>query len=260
LLLIERRERSRAGDDGSTATTLSTGGGMQTVQRFRARSMTAVLAILLVALPVARATAQGDPTRTVEGAPVPSALDSAFGEVARVVPAPVDSVGLIAQLLTTNGATRERALPAAAAIMKYARLHALDPLLVVGVIGAENASLKPRARSRVGARGVMQVMPSWRRDIRDCGDDLRLIHVNVCFGTRILRIALDETSTVREALLRYNGCVRTPGCHRYADAVFAWAGRALVLSRAAELSAAPTASAPRAVTRTAVAVGAEGQR
>jgi soluble lytic murein transglycosylase-like protein len=230
---------------------------MHTAQRIGARSILALLLVLLLA-PLHDGAAQlPDTARRI-------AVDSARGEVVATDSAPrapaVDSVRLVARLLTANGATRERALPAAAAIVKYARLHALDPLLVVGVIGAENASLKPRARSRVGARGVMQVMPSWRRDIRDCGDDLRLIHVNVCFGTRILRIALDETSTVREALLRYNGCVRTPGCHRYADAVFAWAGRALVLSRAAELSAAPTASAPRAVTRTAVAVGAEGQR
>jgi soluble lytic murein transglycosylase-like protein len=230
---------------------------MHTAQRIGARSILALLLVLLLAPLQLGGAQQPDTARRV-------AVDSARGEVVATDSAPrapaVDSVRLVAQLLTANGATRERALPAAAAIMKYARLHALDPLLVVGVIGAENASLKPRARSRVGARGVMQVMPSWRRDIRDCGDDLRLIHVNVCFGTRILRIALDETSTVREALLRYNGCVRTPGCHRYADAVFAWAGRALVLSRAAELSAAPTAAATRAVTRTAVAVGADGQR
>jgi soluble lytic murein transglycosylase-like protein len=175
-------------------------------------------------------------------------------------PLPIDSVGLIAMLLTTNGATSARALPAAAAIMKYARLHALDPLLVVGVIGVENAALKPRARSRVGARGVMQVMPSWRQDIRNCGDDLRLIQVNVCFGTRILRIALDQSTSVREALLRYNGCVRTPGCHKYADAVFSWAGRALLLSRASAPVAMPSAAAPRTPSRTTLAAGAVEMR
>ena len=145
--------------------------------------------------------------------------------------ATADSVRVIAELLEANGAPARRAKPAAEAILKYSRLHALDPLLVVGVIGVENAALAPTARSRAGARGVMQVMPHWKKDIRDCGADLTNIHVNVCFGTRILRMALDETTSVRAALLRYNGCVRAPGCSKYAAAVFSRAGQALVLSR-----------------------------
>ena len=240
---------------------------MPLVQRARARSLSAAMVVVLVA-PFGTASAQQDTLRAV----VPAvALPVDTADTARAVPAvaapsaaplPSDSVHLIAMLLTSNGAARERALPAAAAIMKYARLHALDPLLVVGVIGVENAALKPRARSRVGASGVMQVMPSWRQDIRDCGDDLRLIHVNVCFGTRILRIALDQSTSVREALLRYNGCVRTPGCHKYADAVFSWAGRALLLSRASTPIALPAAAAaaPGAPTRTALAAGAGDMR
>lgn len=143
-----------------------------------------------------------------------------------------DSVELVARLLGANGAPAERAAPAAAAIMKYARIHRLDPLLVVGIIGVENATLMPRARSGVGASGVMQVMPLWKQYIRDCGEDLRDVQVNVCFGTRILRIALNESKTVREALLRYNGCVRAPNCQAYASAVFSRAGRAVLLARA----------------------------
>jgi soluble lytic murein transglycosylase-like protein len=149
---------------------------------------------------------------------------------ARTAPA-ADSVGIVARLLAANGAPKHRAAPAARAIMKYARQRSLDPLLVVGIIGVENAELVPRARSRAGAQGVMQVMPSWTRDITECGRDLRDVTVNVCLGTRILQLALDASTSVREALLRYNGCVRAPGCHRYASAVFSQAGRALVLSR-----------------------------
>ena len=244
---------------------------MQLVQRVRARSLSAAMVMVLFA-PFGAASAQVDTAmaalRAVAVPIVAEPLDTT--ETTRAVPVapapsaatlPVDSVHLIAMLLTTNGATRERALPAAAAIMKYARLHALDPLLVVGVIGVENAALKPRARSRVGARGVMQVMPSWRQDIRNCGDDLRLIQVNVCFGTRILRIALDQSTSVREALLRYNGCVRTPGCHKYADAVFSWAGRALLLSRASSPVAIPPAAAVRsAPARATLAAGAADTR
>jgi len=144
----------------------------------------------------------------------------------------------------------------AAAIMKYARLHRLDPLLVVGIIGVENATLAPRARSRVGATGVMQVMPSWKRDIRDCGDDLREPHVNVCFGTRILRIALDASATVRQALLRYNGCVRAKGCRAYPAAVFGRAGYAVLHRRA--MSQAGAAPARHAAPVAALATVAGG--
>ena len=240
---------------------------MQLVQWFRARSLSAAMVMVLVVALIApfRATAaQVDSTQAMGEAVVQSVdtagatptVPAAAADGRAAAAPPTDSVHLIAMLLTTNGATRERAVPAAAAIMKYARLHALDPLLVVGVIGVENAALKPRARSSVGARGVMQVMPSWRRDIRNCGNDLRLIQVNVCFGTRILRIALDQSTSVREALLRYNGCVRTPGCHKYADAVFSWAGRALLLSRASAPIVTPSAAlAPSTPTRATLAAG-----
>lgn len=163
-----------------------------------------------------------------------------------------DSTRMIARLLSANGAKAEHAAPVAAAIIKYSRLRSLDPLLVVAVIGVENATLVRHARSVVGAQGVMQVMPHWKRDIHDCGSDLSRPDVNVCFGTRILRIALDQSSSIREALLRYNGCKRSPGCSKYASAVFSAAGRAALLVRDAErespvtlASAAPVPTSAR---------------
>jgi soluble lytic murein transglycosylase-like protein len=200
-------------------------------------------AVVSLASPaVSTAAAQMDTNTAV---PV-VAQDSTIATGATTAAASTDSSQLIANLLTANGAPRERAVPAAAAIMKYARLRSLDPLLIVGIIGVENATLVSRARSRVGASGVMQVMPFWKKHIRDCGDDLRQVAVNVCFGTRILQIALDESRTVKEALLRYNGCVRAPNCSRYASAVFSSAGRAILMSRvAAEPRPALAAVEPR---------------
>ena len=199
---------------------------MRHISRVLAR-LSATAAMWLATPMVHTAAAQVDTSATAVAAALP--VDTT--DAART--ASVDSVGLIADLLSANGALRARALPAAAAIMKYARLRSLDPLLIVGIIGVENATLVPRARSRVGATGVMQVMPFWKKDIRDCGDDLWQVDVNVCFGTRILRIALDDSKTVREALLRYNGCVRSPNCHKYAAAVYSWAGRAVLMNRIA---------------------------
>jgi hypothetical protein len=75
------------------------------------------------------------------------------------------------------------------------------------------------------------------------------VRTNVCLGTAVLRIALDASDSVREALLRYNGCVRTPGCSRYATAVFGRAGHAVLMSRLGE-EPAPTSLAARLAART----------
>lgn len=201
---------------------------MRTMSRILARSIVTAVAVLLLPLHNALA-AQGDSALAAPVLPSEEALRSlqAWSDSAALA----DSVQLITRLLTANGAPAARATPVAEAIMKYARVHALDPLLVVGIIGVENATLAPGARSSVGARGVMQVMPLWKRYITNCGTDLRQVEVNICFGTRVLRIALDETNSVREALLRYNGCVRAPGCHSYPTSVFSWVGRAMVMAR-----------------------------
>jgi soluble lytic murein transglycosylase-like protein len=159
-----------------------------------------------------------------------------------------DSVRQVTRWLVANGAPEHRARPVARAVMTYSRKRGIDPLLVVGVIGVENAELVTSSRSRVGARGVMQVMPFWRKDIPQCGTDMHDVRVNVCLGTAVLRIALDASTSVREALLRYNGCVRTPGCSRYATAVFGRAGHAVLMTRLDE--PAPTTLVGRLAART----------
>ncbi len=187
----------------------------------------------------------------------PGAPDLLGDHAAALPKAAEDTAALIARWLVANGAPARRVAPVAAAVHKYARLRAVDPLLVVGIIGVENAELVPRARSHAGARGVMQVMPHWKRDIRDCGgDDLHDVRVNVCFATRVLRIALDASTSVREALLRYNGCVRAPGCTRYASLVFSQAGRAILLSRVGAEPSAVATVAGREVGRRGTAGGA----
>lgn len=107
-------------------------------------------------------------------------------------------------------------------LVEHAAIQGLDPALVVSVVLVESSG-KPTARSPVGARGLMQVMPFWAGHWSECGTDLYDIAGNLCYGTRILseylaRFRGDE----RRALLGYNGCVRgtnTPNCHTYPDKV-----------------------------------------
>jgi soluble lytic murein transglycosylase-like protein len=130
-----------------------------------------------------------------------------------------------------NRYTKDRALAfrIADAVVSQGKKHQIDPVLLVGVLLTEDITLNPRARSNVGARGLMQVMPfhagSW-----GCGSpDLLDVETNICHGVKILKQAMKDSPNMRKALLRYNGCVRgrnTRDCHLYDDKVLRHANRA----------------------------------
>lgn len=97
----------------------------------------------------------------------------------------------------------------------------LDPATVMSIMLIESEG-KPTARSFVGAKGLMQVMPFWAGRWRGCGSDLYDIESNLCNGTSILAWYFRNFDSERKALLGYNGCVRgtnTPRCHTYPDKV-----------------------------------------
>jgi len=99
----------------------------------------------------------------------------------------------------------------------------VDPAMVTAILLVESGG-KPTARSPVGARGLMQVMPAWAGKWRGCGRDLYDIADNLCNGTSILAWYLRSHGDERRALLGYNGCVlgtNTPNCHRYPDRIWA---------------------------------------
>lgn len=114
------------------------------------------------------------------------------------------------------------------AVVREAQRQQVPPSLIAAVLVTENTTLKPEARSSVGALGLMQVMPM-HAGAALCGSaDLTDVDSNICHGTMILARNLRRTSTTAAALLRYNGCVRgtnTPDCHRYPSKVLARAGK-----------------------------------
>jgi soluble lytic murein transglycosylase-like protein len=86
------------------------------------------------------------------------------------------------------------------------RRAGLETSLVLGLIQVES-NFRKHAVSGVGARGYMQVMPFWARQIGN-GDASRLFHMqtNLRFGCVILRHYLDrERGDLFMALGRYNG-------------------------------------------------------
>lgn len=86
--------------------------------------------------------------------------------------------------------------------------HQLEPELILAIIAVES-TFKERAVSRVGARGLMQVMPgAHSHKIREIGGSHELFDPakNIHVGSRILVKYLDSHSgNLRKALLSYNG-------------------------------------------------------
>jgi soluble lytic murein transglycosylase-like protein len=87
----------------------------------------------------------------------------------------------------------------------------LDPQLVLGLIEVESGFNK-YAVSNSGARGYMQVMPFWVREIGTRGQNLFHLRVNLRYGCTILRHYLDmENGNLFRALGRYNGTLGKSG-------------------------------------------------
>jgi soluble lytic murein transglycosylase-like protein len=94
----------------------------------------------------------------------------------------------------------------------------LDPQLVLGLIQHES-NFRKYAVSSAGARGYMQVMPFWLRQIGDAEHDLFTLRTNLRYGCTILRHYIDiENGDLYRALGRYNGSL---GRAEYPSAVLA---------------------------------------
>lgn len=86
-----------------------------------------------------------------------------------------------------------------------ARRADLPPELVLAVIEVES-NFSQYAISVAGARGLMQVMPFWLKEIGRPGDSLFRIQTNLRFGCTILKYYLQkEKGNLHAALKRYNG-------------------------------------------------------
>jgi soluble lytic murein transglycosylase-like protein len=131
----------------------------------------------------------------------------------------------VLQHYTTDQATADRI---AGAIVDEGSRRNLDPALLVGVLLTEDVTLDTTARSFVGARGLMQVMPDHAGKWGCSSSNLFSIESNICHGASILQDNVRNSPNMRTALLRYNGCVHgsnTPGCHSYPDKVMRAANR-----------------------------------
>ncbi len=113
----------------------------------------------------------------------------------------VDMSGRLARFVPNA----EKRLKLLRAVHEEASRAGLSPELVLAVIQVE--SLFHRfAISRVGAQGLMQVMPFWKRLIGRPDDNLTKIRTNLRYGCTILKQYInEENGSVMKALARYNG-------------------------------------------------------
>lgn len=96
-------------------------------------------------------------------------------------------------------------------VEKAAKEYSLEPELIYSVIRTESG-FDPNAESPVGARGIMQVMPSsfeWLQEKRGCAgqytaDDLFTPEICIDYGCYLLRVFLDCYEDERCAVAAYN--------------------------------------------------------
>jgi hypothetical protein len=142
-----------------------------------------------------------------------------------------DVEAFAADLRLTGQISAERADTIAKVAVREAYHRRIPPALVLGVMLTENDRFAKNARSKVGAMGLMQIMPRmWMPNLgpilgRNLNDD----ETNLRYGVYILRHfarrtadSLDARDVTTTALLNYNGCVRgrnTPDCKAYPEKV-----------------------------------------
>lgn len=101
----------------------------------------------------------------------------------------------------------EKRLSLLRSVHREAKRAKLPPELVLALIQVESGFQK-YAISSAGARGLMQVMPFWRKEIGRPDDNMFDVDTNLRYGCTILKFYLDkENGDTNRALARYNGSI-----------------------------------------------------
>jgi hypothetical protein len=137
--------------------------------------------------------------------------------IARIAPDEIPAGEAMPTVLVTAEVTRPApgpldARPFATLIESVALKHGVDPALVHAVVQAES-NYQPRAKSRVGARGLMQVMPATAADfgVKNLFDP----QANLEAGVQYLKFLLARFD-LTNAIAAYNA---GPGAVRKYDGI-----------------------------------------
>jgi hypothetical protein len=144
-----------------------------------------------------------------------------------------------ADLVRTGRVSPARADSIARYAVREAFLRGIPPAVIFGIMLTENAQFVSRAKSNVGAVGLMQVYPKvWLKSLSQKfgTSNIAADSTNLRYGVFILQTYLKppkkgasdtyvvdtEPGSLMKGLLHYNGCVRgtnTPRCHTYPNKV-----------------------------------------
>jgi len=106
-------------------------------------------------------------------------------------------------------------------VWTYTQQHRLNPELILALITIESR-FDPFATSSVGARGLMQIMPFWKKELGSEQDNLYDVATNIRYGCAILKHYIDRYHSERQALAAYNGSL---GKDKYPDKVMSQIGK-----------------------------------
>ncbi|GAA4363868.1 lytic transglycosylase domain-containing protein [Kangiella marina] len=103
-------------------------------------------------------------------------------------------------------------------VHRYANEANVDPQLVLAIMEVES-NFDRYALSVANARGLMQIMPFWKKEIGHPEDSLFDMETNIRYGCYILKLYIDrEKNNLTYALGRYNG---SRGRAKYPNKVYA---------------------------------------
>jgi len=103
----------------------------------------------------------------------------------------------------------------------YAERHSLTPTMILALMTIESR-FDPFAVSSVGAQGLMQIMPFWKKELGSESDNLFDVATNIRYGCAILKHYLKRYHTEHRALAAYNG---SRGKDKYPNKVFSQVSR-----------------------------------
>jgi soluble lytic murein transglycosylase-like protein len=197
-----------------------------------------LLGLSIVLTPAGRARLDGW-VSVVNGALSPASVDSVFVALpTTLTPEQARAARWIAKRhRVSRGATEQ----IVAASFETAKLMRLDPYLLLAVISVESG-FNPLAESRVGAKGLMQVMPEVHKEkFENNGGVQAALHpwANIQAGAAVLREYLDRFKSTEAALLAYVG-VGPSGTSEYPNRVMTIRDRLKAASKGRVLAQAET--------------------
>jgi soluble lytic murein transglycosylase-like protein len=197
-----------------------------------------LLGLSIVLTPAGRARLDGW-VSVVNGALSPASVDSVFVALpTTLTPEQARAARWIAKRhRVSRGATEQ----IVAASFETAKLMRLDPYLLLAVISVESG-FNPLAESRVGAKGLMQVMPEVHKEkFESNGGVQAALHpwANIQAGAAVLREYLDRFKSTEAALLAYVG-VGPSGNSEYPNRVMSIRDRLKAASKGRVLAQAET--------------------